>query len=89
MARTAKEASGTSILSQQQWNDLHDSAHAFAMHISPALRKAFGREEVNSGERDELGDGATVSDIESSIDMEGGGAALPDHGLGIGGIPVR
>lgn len=35
-------ALGNSTLSQDEWNQMHDSAQAFANLISPALRKAFG-----------------------------------------------
>jgi hypothetical protein len=58
--------SGTSLLSQQQWNDLHDAASAFASHVSLPLRKAFGRDEA-----DAVGYEATMSDVESSVDFEG------------------
>jgi hypothetical protein len=83
---------GESILSQQQWNDLHDSAHAFAIHVSPSMRKAFIREEGLAGEREAVGDGATVSDLESSLDLEGLAAAVQGDGAGPGlgiGVTVR
>ncbi|UZJ54251.1 hypothetical protein CBS101457_003571 [Exobasidium rhododendri] len=78
-----------SNLSNQEWSDLYDSAHALAVHISPALRKAFGREEGVPGEREMVGDAATVSDIESSLDMEGVLVVGQDHGAGgVGAVSV-
>jgi hypothetical protein len=73
--------SGTSLLSQQQWNDLHDAASAFAAHVGAPLRKAFGRDE-----RDVI-DAATLSDVESSVDFEGIAAGAGHDGQG--GILVR
>lgn len=73
--------SGTSLLSQQQWNDLHDAASAFAAHVGASLRKAFGRDE-----RDVV-DAATLSDVESSVDFEG--IAVGGGHDGHGGILVR
>lgn len=32
----------SSILSQDQWNEMHDCAQSFASYVAPALRKAFG-----------------------------------------------
>lgn len=34
---------GNSVLSQSQWNEMHNCAQSFATFIAPALRKAFGR----------------------------------------------
>ena len=76
------------MLSPEQWNDLHDAARAFAVHVGPALRKAFGREDGVPGEREVMGDGATVSDMESSVSLDGGVPGTRDS-VGLGGISVR
>jgi hypothetical protein len=56
------------------------------------MRKAFIREEGLAGEREAVGDGATVSDLESSLDLEGLAAAVQGDGAGPGlgiGVTVR
>lgn len=81
-----KPGMGASFLSQSQWNQLHDAAKVFANHVSPSLRKAFGREG-----REVIGDAISQSDLESSVDFEAattGTGTGTDLGLGAG-ISVR
>lgn len=82
----ARPGMGSSLLSQLQWNQLYDAAKIFANHVSPSLRKAFGREGIEV-----VGDAISQSDLESSVDFEAATTTIGtgiDQGLGVG-ISVR
>lgn len=72
---------GSSILSQKEWNELHDCAQSFAAFVAPALRKAFGA--THEHDHDDAGDG--LGRVAGGTLSGAAGKSVPRRGRAAGG----